>query len=691
LPIKIILKDIIMDKNNFKNLLSSYEQISELVKNSSLESIAQTVAGVLEIDMEELYNYPMGGYSKNHTSGAYYYVLEDLFKHIVYYDWLYNRLEDDISKEVFTHLIQYRIMPDISFIAQAYDGENHQYFDKNIVNCDENEVFVDCGGYIGDTTEDFISNYVNYKKIYLYEPLKENYDICIKNLSQYPNVKIFQSGVGEKNTQMNFSGNGASGGFTLDCSDSESVSIISLDEEIDEKITFLKMDIEGFEIPAIIGAKNHIKNDSPKLAICTYHVISDIWEIPKLIDVINSNYRFYLRHYMENRNWETVLYAIPREKSKDNFKCNIKNVVAMAPYERPWSNVELIKDCGLIPYLLYKNHGCNVTMAGAGGIEYSYLDKYVKGINMHFLQDGTVASKVKYIEENAGRIDCLLLRGCYETNFDVALTYKKYNPMGKIYVGLDANGFWMDKINAEQPEFVEFMNACDLIATSGMAMVEHLNLKWPWKIEHFPNGYYEFDDTRSEKTVEELYRQKENIILTVGRIGSVQKANDVLMEAFANVSDKIPEWKLYLVGAIEDGFEKYINDYFKKYPMLRDRVIFEGLVEDRKMLFEIYRKAKVFALTSVLEGGTPNVISEALSCGCVVAITKIDAWREAIDNGKCGVACNKNSVGELSQCLEFLCNKSDLAQMSKNAFIYSREHFDMEKITADMFNKLQGD
>ena len=43
-------------------------------------------------------------------------------------------------------------------------------------------------------------------------------------------------------------------------------------------------------------------------------------------------------------------------------------VVAMAPYERGWSNVELVKDCGLIPYLLYKNHGCDVTMVGARGV-----------------------------------------------------------------------------------------------------------------------------------------------------------------------------------------------------------------------------------------------------------------------------------------------------------------------------------
>ena len=93
--------------------------------------------------------------------------------------------------------------------------------------------------------------------------------------------------------------------------DSDSVQIISIDEDIREKITFLKMDVEGFEIPALLGAKRHIREDFPKLAICTYHIVSDMWEIPRLIDTIRPGYRFFLRHYELTQNWETVIYAIP--------------------------------------------------------------------------------------------------------------------------------------------------------------------------------------------------------------------------------------------------------------------------------------------------------------------------------------------------------------------------------------------
>lgn len=91
--------------------------------------------------------------------------------------------------------------------------------------------------------------------------------------------------------------------------------MISLDEDIKEKVTYIKMDVEGFEVPAILGARQHIKNDTPKLAVCVYHIISDIWEVPRLIHNIYSGYRFYVRHYMEHQNWETVLYAVPKDKS----------------------------------------------------------------------------------------------------------------------------------------------------------------------------------------------------------------------------------------------------------------------------------------------------------------------------------------------------------------------------------------
>ncbi len=362
-----------------------------------------------------------------------------------------------------------------------------------------------------------------------------------------------------------------------------------------------------------------------------------------------------------------------------------KRVVAMAPYDTPWKNVELVKDCGLIPYLLYKNHGCDVRMVGAKGDNYSYLE-LVKGVKLEFLADGSVQTKARYIRENAKNIDLPVLRGCYPTNFDVAYIYKQYNPQGKIYVGLDANSFWMDKIDWEEPAFQKFMGCCNVTATSSKAMCDLLNRKWPWKIVHVPNGYYGF----GKKWIRPPYIGKENIILTVGRLGTQQKATHIMLEAFATIADQIPEWKLRLVGTVESSFQPWLEGYFHRYPALQDQIEFVGSIQDRDWLYAEYQKAKIFTLSSTNEGGTPNVIAEALHAGCVIVITQIDASLEATDGGRCGRTAHIDHVEELGQAYLELAVSSDLEQMSKHAYQYGCAHFDMENIVDKLYERLFG-
>ncbi len=625
----------------------------------------------------------MGGYSKGKLSGAYQYVLQDLIKNIEYYDWIYEKLEDDISVKVFTNLIQYRIIPDWTYIKQAFDAENPQYFDKDIICCGKDEVFVDCGGYIGDTTETYIEQYKEYKKIYVYEPSSDNIAACRKNLEKYERIKIRNCGVGERNTIMSISNSGSSSSFMGESEGESKIEIVSLDEDINEKITFIKMDIEGFEIPAIIGAKNHIKNECPKLAICTYHIISDMWEIPKLLYYISPNYKFYFRHYMETKNWETVLYAIPNETGmeRDNkvtIDIKQKRVVALSFCSEGLSGMGMIDDVTVIPYLLYKNHGCDVVIVEAKG-EYYRTKTCVEGIKMEFLENGSEEEKLHYIEEHVDRIDCLLLRGCCSSNFRVSQRYKQLNPSGRLYIELDTNSAWVDRNLWDMEVFDSFMSCCDVIATSSRTLQEYLNRKWPWKIEYVERGYYNFQNEDSIPVI----KDKKNVIFTVGRIGDEQKAIHILLEAFAMISDRIPDWQLRLVGSIDKNFEPYLEQFFNLFPQLKERIIFLEHIQERQCLWKEYLEAKIFALPSLYENGIPVVVAEALNAGCVMAVTQIDAYEEMINNGKCGMAVNINDVQDMGQILLKLCmNKDLMAAMSENAYEYGREYFNMERCVA---------
>jgi hypothetical protein len=68
-----------------------------------------------------------------------------------------------------------------------------------------------------------------------------------------------------------------------------------LDEDITEPVTFIKIDVEGYDKEALRGASGLIKKYHPKLSVDAYHQLADIVNIPLLIREIDSSYSLYLR------------------------------------------------------------------------------------------------------------------------------------------------------------------------------------------------------------------------------------------------------------------------------------------------------------------------------------------------------------------------------------------------------------
>lgn len=212
--------------------------------------------------------------------------------------WLYQRLEDYRSKLVLLNILKYWITYDIQYLIQCRENNFSDYFDPDIITADENEVFVDAGAWRGDSAKEFIEVFGNYKKIYCFEITPESIAECRKELSPYDNVEIITKALGNEKGSLflNYYGldnssNSLSSGF----GDLE-VEVVTLDEEIPEPITWIKMDIEGAEQSAILGAKRHITEERPKLTICTYHNNEDIWKIPRMIEEMREDYRFYMRY-----------------------------------------------------------------------------------------------------------------------------------------------------------------------------------------------------------------------------------------------------------------------------------------------------------------------------------------------------------------------------------------------------------
>lgn len=221
----------------------------------------------------------------------------ELTEHLNEFIWLYHELADYRSKKVLYGIMHFWLTFDYDSISGLRESNFSDYFDHDLIKCSKDEVFVDLGAYTGDSALSFINNFGNYKRLYLYEITPETIDTLKENMKPHDNIIIRNVGVGESAGTMYLS-KAPWGSHSNQMSDSEGepVPVVCLDEDIQEPITFLKMDIEGSELLALNGAKKHIQNDRPKLAICSYHNNHHIWELPKRIRELNPDYKLYMRY-----------------------------------------------------------------------------------------------------------------------------------------------------------------------------------------------------------------------------------------------------------------------------------------------------------------------------------------------------------------------------------------------------------
>lgn len=239
---------------------------------------------------------------------------KELKEHWINFEWLYNNLQDWKSKNVMLRIVGNWLDYAPDHLNGLHDNFFDEYFDLDIIKNIEGEVFVDLGSYIGDTVLSYMNNMPKYKKIYTYEASEENMKKVKKNTEFYGNIVYRQCAVGKYDGVAYLNMNDDTSANRINDDGDIEVQMVTLDNDIQEKITFLKMDIEGSETYAIEGAKNHIKNEHPKLAIACYHNNHDIWRLAKQINEIEPKYKFYLRYY-GGRLYpsEYVLYGIYNE------------------------------------------------------------------------------------------------------------------------------------------------------------------------------------------------------------------------------------------------------------------------------------------------------------------------------------------------------------------------------------------
>ena len=231
----------------------------------------------------------------------------------------YTILYDGTSRQELLGQLAWRYWLDYDALPPSLDPR-HTYFPLDLLRPNDDEVFVDCGSFDGQTIRSFMEHWSQWRHIFALEPDPANLlalYAAVQNMGISANVTVVPYAASDRNGTTGFISTGTvtshvgSGGHCA-------VECKRLDEIDWRQIpTYVKMDIEGAEPKALQGGRELLKKHRPVLAVCTYHRGAHLWEIPNLIHSIAPDYRIFLRRYAEEC-WEGVCYAIPADRLRSS-------------------------------------------------------------------------------------------------------------------------------------------------------------------------------------------------------------------------------------------------------------------------------------------------------------------------------------------------------------------------------------
>jgi FkbM family methyltransferase len=176
---------------------------------------------------------------------------------------------------------------------QFYDWQWHYYqIPETTVN--KNDIVFDCGCAEG------IFAFLNHRQanyIYAFEPLPEYLEGLHKTFAPIDNVSVINSALGAETGIAYLKKAGIASAITTKKTKLK-VELDTIDHfcKINHiQPTYIKADLEGYEMNLLAGATETIRHHKPKIAITTYHVESHAREIADYLKSLNPTYHILLK------------------------------------------------------------------------------------------------------------------------------------------------------------------------------------------------------------------------------------------------------------------------------------------------------------------------------------------------------------------------------------------------------------
>ncbi|OCL25576.1 hypothetical protein U472_14690 [Orenia metallireducens] len=360
----------------------------------------------------------------------------------------------------------------------------------------------------------------------------------------------------------------------------------------------------------------------------------------------------------------------------------------------------LNKDVGLLPYFIAKKFNLDLEYITADDCGLKRFKNYritkIKRLpsyrfNIFFYL---------YLIKNAKNIDCLMTIHFKSRNLLIGMLYKKLNSNGKFYIKLDLSSddkkYSNKDIRIEESDnFIQrkiktlkriyrrrkfyFIKYVDLISSEVIEVYENINQHGLYgnKISDRLTLLFNGMDNERNNIKLNKYSQKEDIILTVGRLGIHSKNTEFFLDVIKELDLK--NWKVILVGPITDEFKKKIELFYKENPSLKERVIFTGNISDRDKLLNYYNKSKVFCLTSRTEGFA-LVLPEARYYGNYIVTTDVGGAKEVTEEGEYGRVIPQGNKTEFVEVLQEIINDEMDLEKKYNKIVSRRYEITWENL-----------
>ena len=232
----------------------------------------------------------------------------------------YESLADDESRAIYSSVVNYKLSGRMKYLLSCYSTRDELY---SLMPTDSIQTMVDAGAYNGDTAREAKAYFGGLKKIYALEPDKRNFKKLLKYSEAEKDVEIvsINAAAWSENASGAFFGSGNRNSTAVATASFEhredEVGMLKIDSITDEKIDYIKYDVEGAEREALIGSRSVISRDNPTLLISLYHRSRDIFELVNTVSIEYPDYSLYLRRLKCLPAWEIDLIAV--KKSERNL------------------------------------------------------------------------------------------------------------------------------------------------------------------------------------------------------------------------------------------------------------------------------------------------------------------------------------------------------------------------------------